>query len=242
MLNVSMIQSGGRKLGLSTSDIKVLCDILKVYFDRLPEIYDGRTGTIVLDSQAIVMKPVEKGARPSIRNLTYGDACRVMQFDFPSGPSKNIFFNSEKVAAEAIDSLLKGKRFFTGHANASLNGNIYKTSGSNHTHESGHLMILNTMYGRFLVGCGDAFADSDKRRESDYIFIAIARIIAKLFPKDEEIQASFDWIRRASNLDYYLCDTIIGQIDRIFEERPRFLHEYYWHRDNEPDGSFIPFT
>lgn len=237
MMGASIDRSGG----VSKLDTIVIRKVLNDFFNDLNDIYDVRMGTIALDAQPIVLRGDEKGQRPSIRHLTYGEPRQLMKMHYPSGPSTTIFFDSEKVAAEAIDSLLEGKRIFYGHANASLNGNIYKTSGDGRTNESGHLMILNATYGRFLVGCGDELADSDKRGENDFIFIAIARIFSRLFEKDEELQASFDWVRRASGLNYYLCDTIINEIDNILAASPKYLHEYHWRLTNESGMDVLPF-
>lgn len=263
MMSEMMGASIDRSDGVSKLDTIVIRKVLNDFFNDLNDIYDERMGTIVLDAQPIVLREDEKGQRPSIRHLTYGksrqhavglidadggirrltygEPRQLMKMHYPSGPSTTIFFDSEKVAAEAIDSLLEGKRVFYGHANASLNGNIYKTSGDGKTYESGHLMILNATYGRFLVGCGDVMTDSDKRGENDFIFIAIARILSRLFEKDEELQASFDWIRRASGLNYYLCDTIINEIDNILAASPKYLHEYHWRLTNESGMDVLPF-
>ncbi len=252
MVNVYNYGEENRTLGLANTDVRVMIEVLREYMEAFSEVYDGRCGTVILDAQpAMFVKPLKtSGEIPCIRAITYGQPKCLLRFDPPGGRAESIFFDSAKVASEAIDSLLEGKRFFYGHKNASLNGNIYKTSGTDKTYESGHLLILNALYGRFLVGCGDARADSDQRGEHDFVLIAIARTLAKMFPKDEEIQASFDWVRRASSLNYYLCDMVVGEIDNLFESMPAYIRDYWRSREeikaaalqrHEAAPEFLPF-
>lgn len=223
-----------RKTGLSQCDIKFISLVLDDFMAKLnDDVYDGRSGTIIMDAQPtiaaktpLIIKDEHGNQRPCIRNITYGNPVLLLKMHFLSGRAKSIFFDSEQVAIEAIDSLLEGKRLFYGHANASLNGNIYKTSGGGKTYESGHLMILNTSFGRFLVGCGDIMADQDKLNQCDYIFVALARTLVHMFPKDEELHASYDWIRSYSNINYYHFELVAKCIDEIFASDKRYLREY----------------
>lgn len=239
MVNVRNFGKAQRLDGLSAGDIGVITEVLKEFADELSEVYDGRCGTVILEAQATI-KNDSYPKMASYENLGYGPTKRLLEFNLPGGEAESIFFSGNKVADEAIRALLDGRRFFTGHKGASLDSNIYKSSGTNKTYESGHLMVLNSTFGRFLVGCGDNKADSDKRREHDFIYIALARTIARMFPEDELLQRGYDWMRRMSGLNYYLSDRISDEIDGILNAKPIYIREYWDEYDESVASGHVP--
>lgn len=231
--NVTTIEAESNEYGLSQTAAEALVKILDEFVGMHRNLYENRRGTLIIDAQ----KTIEKDslfAQPSYENLTYGTPTRIMYANLPNGKAENIFYDGDRIAEGGIEALLQAKRLFSGHPGATFDCGIYESSGTGAAiYESGHLMIHNTTFGRFLAGCGDDHISSDRRGESDYLFVAISKALVMMFPEDPLLSRGDHWMCRRKDCPVaeYVCDQIGLDIKRIFEtskaeEILAFQHSY----------------
>lgn len=222
MMNLS-IPYHGEKAAMSDLELKALAELIDGYFEEFGEIYEFRRGTMVLDAQPTEWRDgaAKQGSWASFGMLKFGEPQLLMRFSLPNGKEATSFMNSDVMAEEAIDSLVEGRRLFANHENVYIDGDIYAVSGTDQFYEAGRLMVVNATYGRFLAGYADNFMTSDYRAEHDYLFIALARALAMLFPNDPMLQRGYDWMRISCPVPNAVADRIARIMDETYDEQQK---------------------
>lgn len=219
---------------------QAIAAVINEFVKQDTEEYSPRQGAIVIQGQET--RHVNDCAGGSIVNLIYLPPKPAIELQSKKNAEEFV-----EMATKSIESLTNGEGLFKDQANRHLDSGIYQPAQPLYVDTPSSpfsLMVLETTFGRILVGYADNHMKTFLHPRDD-IHIAVAKTLATMFPADTELVKSYEWLLRSSHrVRRERVREIDAIIDVLLERSPHPDIAGYrqYIKENPKNRNFILFT
>lgn len=219
---------------------KAIAAVISEFAKQDTEEYSPRQGAVVIQGQQ--SRHTNDCAGGSIVNLVYLPPKPVVRLQSKKNSDEYV-----EMATKSVRTLTDGEGLFKDQANRHLDSGIYQPAQPLYVDVPSSpfsLMVLETTFGRILVGYADNHMTTFLHPKND-IHIAVAKTFAAMFPADTELTRSYEWLLRSEHrVTPERIREIDATIDVLLERSPHpdiaAYREYI--KSNPKNRNYILFT